>query len=77
MEEQPALAAPPIPVLKQSPRLKGWHPSPDPMESMSLGRTTSKVTLGGPPAPSSEKSHPGTEHSNRAMPRYLAKTLTW
>ena len=30
-----------------------------------------------PPAPSSEKSHPGTEHSSQATPRCLAKTLTW
>ena len=30
-----------------------------------------------PPAPSSKKSHPGTEHSSRAMLRHLAETLTW
>ena len=49
MEEQPASAAPPTPVPKQSPRPKRWHPSPDPVESMPLGGTTLKATLGGPP----------------------------
>ena len=50
MEEQPVLAAPPTPVPKQSPRPKRWHPSPDPVESTPLVRTTSKVTLGEPPS---------------------------
>ena len=50
VEEQPISAVPPSPVPKQSPRLKRWHPSPDPVESMPLGRTTSKVTLGEPPS---------------------------
>ena len=50
VEEQPASAAPPTPVPKQSPRPKRWHPSPDPVESMPLGRTTSKTTLEGPPS---------------------------
>ena len=35
---------------KQSPRPKRWHPSPDPVESMAMGRTTLKATLGGPPS---------------------------
>ena len=35
---------------KQSPRPKRWHPSPDPVESMPLGRTTLKATLGEPPS---------------------------
>ena len=43
-------AAPPTPVPEQSPRPKGWHPSPDPVESTPLGRTTLKATLGGPPS---------------------------
>ena len=50
MEEQPASAAPPTPVPKQSPRPKIWHPSPYPVESMPLGGTTSKASLGGPPS---------------------------
>ena len=50
VEEQPALAAPPAPVPKQSPRPKRWLPSPDPMESTPLGGTTSKTTLEGPPS---------------------------
>ena len=49
VEEQPASATPPTPVPKQSPRPKRWHPTPDPVESMALGRTTLKATLGGPP----------------------------
>ena len=77
VEEQPTSAIPPTSVPKQSPRPKRWHPSPDPVESMPLGRTTLKVTPGGPPAPSSERSHPGTGHSSQAMPRHLAETLTW
>ena len=48
MEEQPVSAASPTPVPKQSPRPKRWHPSPDPVESMPLGGTTLKVTLGEP-----------------------------
>ena len=50
VEEQPASATPPAPVPKQSPRPKRWHPSPDPVESMPLGGTTLKATLGGPPS---------------------------
>ena len=50
VEEQSTLAAPPAPVPKQSPRPKRWHPSPDPVESTPLGRTTSKTTLEGPPS---------------------------
>ena len=50
VEEQPTSAAPPTPVPKQSPRPKRQHPSPDPVESMPLGRTTLKVTPGGPPS---------------------------
>ena len=44
VEEQPTSAAPPTPMPKQSPRPKRWHNSPNPVESMPLGRTTSKVT---------------------------------
>ena len=46
VEEQPPSAASPTPVPKQSPRPKRWHPSPDPVESTPLGRTTSKAPLG-------------------------------
>ena len=49
VEEQPTSATPPTPVPKQSPRPKRQHPSPNPVESMFLGGTTLKVTLGGPP----------------------------
>ena len=51
MEEQPTTAASPPPVPKQSPRPKRQHPLPDPMESMPMGRTTPKATLGGPSSP--------------------------
>ena len=64
VEEQPALATPPTTVPKQSSWPKRQHPSPDPVESMPLGGITLKMTLGGPPAPSSKRSHPGTEHSS-------------
>ena len=77
VEELPASAVPPTPVPKQSPRPKRWDPSPDPVESMSLGGTISTATLGGPPAPSGKRSCPGTEHSSQAMLRHLAETLTW
>ena len=50
VEEQPTSATPPTPVPKQSPRPKRQHPSPDPVESMPLGRTTFEMTLEGPPA---------------------------
>ena len=50
IEEQPTPVAPPTPAPKQSPRPKRWHPSPDPVESMPMGGTTSKATLGGPPS---------------------------
>ena len=50
VEEQPTSTALPTPAPKQSPRSKRWHPSPDPVESMPLGGTNSKATLGGPPS---------------------------
>ena len=65
-EEPSASAAPPMPVPEQSPRLKRWHPSPDPADNMPLGRTTSKATSEGPLAPNGEKSHLGTRYSSRA-----------
>ena len=50
VEEQSTPMASPVPVPKQSPRPKRWHPSPDPVESMPVGGTTSKTTLEGPPS---------------------------
>ena len=50
VEEQSTPAAPPSQVPKQSPRLKRQHPSPDPVESMPLGGTTSNATLERPPS---------------------------
>ena len=76
-EQQSAPAAPPTPAPKQSPRPKRWHPSPDPVDSMPLGRTTSKATSEGPPAPNRERSHLGTRYSSRATQKHSARTLTW
>ena len=47
VEEQPSSATSPAPVPKQSPRPKRQHPSPGPVESMLLGKTTSKATSEG------------------------------
>ena len=60
-EQQSAPAAPPAPVAKQSPWPKRWHPSPDPMDSMPLGRTTSKVTSEGPPSSKQQEVPPGNK----------------
>ena len=50
VEEQLASAAPSSSVPKQSPQPKRQCPSPDLMESMPLGGTTSKTTPGKPPS---------------------------
>ena len=51
VEEQPSTAAPPMPTPKQSPRLKRWHPLPEPMGNMPMGEATLVAMLGGPPSP--------------------------
>ena len=48
MEEQPAPAAPPAPVPKQSTRPKRQHPSPDPVVSKPPGGTMPKTALEDP-----------------------------
>ena len=58
VEEQPTMAAPPMLAPKQSHMPKRWHPSPDPVESMPMGRTTQKATLGGPPSPKRQETPP-------------------
>ena len=74
VEEQPISAAPPpTPVPKQSPRPKRWHPSPDPVESMPLGRTTLKATLG---EPCSSK-WPEIPPWNRVLKLSCAKAFGW
>ena len=75
MGEQLTSAAPPTPVPEQSPRPKRQHPSPDPVESMPLGRVTPKATAGVPPAPRGKRSLPSSEHSSQATLRCLARTL--
>ena len=51
MEEQLTATVSPTPAPKQSPKLKRWHPLPDPVESMPISSATPKATLGGPPSP--------------------------
>ena len=51
MEEQTSSAAPPIPMPKQSPRPKRWHPLPELMGNMPLGGATLAAVVGGPPCP--------------------------
>ena len=47
-EEQPSTAAPPMPMPKQSPRLKRQHPLPELMGNMPIGGATLAAMLGGP-----------------------------
>ena len=77
VEQESTPAAPPAPVPKKCPRPKRWHPSPDPVDSMPLGGTTSKATSEGPPAPNGERSHLETRHSSRATQKHSARTWTW
>ena len=51
VEEQPCTATPPTPTPKQSPRLKRWHPLPEPKGNMPMGGATLVATLMGPPSP--------------------------
>ena len=70
-----ASAVPPALVPEHYPRPKRWHPSPDPVDGMPLGGTTSKATSEGPPAPNSERSYLGTRYSSRATQKHSARTL--
>ena len=47
IEQLSVPAAPPSPAPEHSPRPRWQHPSPDPVDDMPLGRTTSKATLEG------------------------------
>ena len=76
-EGQLTPTAPATPAPEQSPRLKRWHPSPDPVENMPLARTTWKVTQGGPSSSKRQQVPPCSEHSSQAMLRHLARTVTW
>ena len=58
VDEQPTAAGSPTLVPKQSPRPKRQHPLPDPMESMPIGGTTPKATLGGPSSPKRQEIPP-------------------
>ena len=64
IEQLSAPVAPSSPAPEHSPRPKEWHPSPDPVDNMPLGGTTSKVTSGGPPSSKQQE-----------IPLY--KVLTW
>ena len=48
VEEQPPMAASPMPVPKWSPWPKRWHPSPEPWGSMSIDKTTPRAMQEGP-----------------------------
>ena len=72
VEEQPAPAAPPASVPKWSPQPKRWHPSPEPVESMPLDRTTSKVTPVGPPSSKWQQTLPW----NRALKPSCVKAFS-
>ena len=58
-EQAPALVAP-SPAPKHSAQSKQWHPSPDLVDVMPFGRTTSKATPKGPLAQNSKRCHPYT-----------------
>ena len=51
VEEQTSSAAPPMLTPKQSLRPKRYHPSPEPMGDILLGRATLAAAMGGPPHP--------------------------
>ena len=48
----------PMPTPKQSPRLKRWHPLPESMGNMPMGRATPAAMLGGPPNPKKQENPP-------------------
>ena len=73
VEEQLASAAPPTLVPKWSPWPKRRCPSPDPMESTPLGRTTSKATPGGPSISKWQETLPW----NRALKPSHAEAFSW
>ena len=73
VEEQSTSAAPPMPVPKQSPRLKRWHPSPDPVESMPLGRTMCKMTSEGPSSSKQQEIPPW----NKSLKLSHAEGFSW
>ena len=60
MEEQPSTAAPLMPTPKQSPRLKRWHPLPEPMGNMPWVEPPWQPCWGDLPAPRSDRPLPGS-----------------
>ena len=73
VEQQSAPAAPPAPVSKQSSRPKRQHPSPDPVDSMPLGGTTSKATLEGPPSSKLQEVPPW----NKVLKQSCSEAFSW
>ena len=73
VEEQSALVASPVPVPKQSPRPKRQHPSPDSVDSMPLGGTTSKPTSEGPPSSKWQDVPPW----NNALKQSHSEAFSW
>ena len=59
-EEQLSTAIPPMPMPKQSPRLKRQHSSLEPMGNMPMGGATPAAMLGDLPAPRSKRPLPGS-----------------
>ena len=77
VEQPSAPAAPSHTSAWAVPQTQKVASFPKPVDSMPLGRTTSKATLEGPPAPNSKRSHLGTRYSSRATQKHSAGTLTW
>ena len=68
-----ASAAPPAPVPEHSPRPKRRLPSPDPVDSMPLGRTMSKATTEGPPSSKQQEVPPWY----KALKQSCSEAFSW
>ena len=77
VEEQPAPAAPPAPVPKQSPRPKRWHPPQILWAACLWTEPHPRQPWKSYPAPKGERSHPGIGHSSGDTQKHSARTLTW
>ena len=62
-----------MPVPKQSSRPKRWHPSPDPVDGMLLGGTTSKATSEGPPSSKYQEVPPW----NKVLKQSCSEVFSW
>ena len=73
MEEQPAPAAPPAPIPKQSPRPKRWHASPDPVDSKPPSGTMPQTAPEEPPRSKRQEVPPW----NKALKQSCMETFSW